>query len=283
VEPEPDFQLFSSLRFDRSLLESTANSALEGSPVPFYMLSYHRDRMLQAATHFGWEEAADSIAEHDGLGRLVRALKKAIDIESDQPLRVRTLLSHSGEIAVETNPVPPLPLESLYPSRIPEPAPPLRTSALTGGALTLGPGDTIQSGGPGHGDPRQDQCWTILVDPQPTKPSPFTTYKTTSRDMYTTARERVGITGMTDPKEVLIISESGEIMEGSLTSCYFWRVGRWVTPPVSSGGQAGTTRRWLLQKGLCEEAVVGRDSLVDGEECWVSNGVRGMIWGKIKL
>jgi hypothetical protein len=25
------------------------------------------------------------------------------------------------------------------------------------------------------------------------------------------------------------------------------------------------------------------DSLVDGEECWLSNGIRGFIWAKISL
>lgn len=25
------------------------------------------------------------------------------------------------------------------------------------------------------------------------------------------------------------------------------------------------------------------EELVDGEECWISNGVRGFQWGKIKL
>jgi hypothetical protein len=29
--------------------------------------------------------------------------------------------------------------------------------------------------------------------------------------------------------------------------------------------------------------VVTSNSLVDGEECWISNGVRGLNWGKIKL
>lgn len=120
--------------------------------------------------------------------------------------------------------------------------------------------------------------------------------------MYTDARERVGIKTMVEPQEVLIISNGhnptldarnsanivitsadGDIMEGSLTSVYFYRDGRWVTPPVSSGGQAGTTRRWLLERGLCDEERVNVDSLVDGEECWLSNGVRGLVWGKVKL
>lgn len=148
----------------------------------------------------------------------------------------------------------------------------------------LGPEDSVQSGGPGHGDPQQLRPWTVNVDTELTKPSPFTTYKTTRRDMYMDARNRQGIDSMTEPREVLIISETGnEIMEGSLTSVYFWRRGRWITPPTASGGQAGTTRRWLLENGLCEEEVVSSDSLVNGEECWISNGVRGLSWGKISL
>jgi branched-subunit amino acid aminotransferase/4-amino-4-deoxychorismate lyase len=67
--------------------------------------------------------------------------------------------------------------------------------------------------------------------------------------MYDNARKNVGIKNMSEKREVLIISESGEIMEGSLTSVYFWREGKWVTPGLDSGGQAGTTRRWALDKG----------------------------------
>jgi len=90
----------------------------------------------------------------------------------------------------------------------------------------------------------------VLPDSQRVKPSLFTSYKTTSRDMYMAARQRVGIHDMAEKKEVLIISEKdGEIMEGSLTSVFFWRNGKWTTPPISSGGQIGTTRRWALEKG----------------------------------
>jgi 4-amino-4-deoxychorismate lyase len=84
--------------------------------------------------------------------------------------------------------------------------------------------------------------------------------------------------------KVLIIStKDGEIMEGSLTSVYFFRDGKWTTPPVESGGQVGTTRRWALEKGLCIQDIVKVESLVDGEECWISNGVRGFMAGKVKL
>ena len=191
------------------------------------------------------------------------------------------LLSHEGEIAVESNPTPKVGQSNLFPSRIPSPksaALKMKVSPLTGGALTVGEGDSV------HGDPDTSDIWEIIPDTVRTTPSPYTTYKTTSRDMYTTARERVGIKDMAEKKEVLIISDKdGEIMEGSLTSVFFWRNGKWTTPPISSGGQDGTTRRWALEKGFCIEGVVRVDELVEGEECWISNGVRGFSLGRVKL
>jgi hypothetical protein len=240
--------------------------------------------MLQAATYFQWPKAIERIAGPSGLQHLLKKLEAVIDVKSSPPLRVRVIVDHDGEITVEASEVLPVPLENLFPSRIPIPMAKMNVSSLTGGALMLGPEDSVKSGGPGHGDPPQLRPWIVNVDTKQTKPSPFTTYKTTRRDMYVDARNRVGIDNMTEPKEVLIISETGnEIMEGSLTSVFFWRKGRWVTPPTASGGQAGTTRRWVLENGLCEEEVVCSDSLVNGEECWISNGVRGLIWGKISL
>lgn len=282
---EPDFQLFSSLRYDPLLLQSTTNTQLgpqgsSQSPTPFYMLAYHRDRILQAAEHFKWEKAIAQISGPDGLLRLLKRLEDDIDVKSSTPLRVRILLHYNGTIKIEASTTPAVPLENLFPSRLP----PLQTSTemkispLTGGALTAGMDDTI------HGDPQKEETWAVMPDSVKTIPSPFTTYKTTSRDMYTGARERVGIVDMVDKREVLIVSDiDGAIMEGSLTSFFCWRNGQWTTPPVSSGGQVGTTRRWLLEKGFCIEGVVRADSLVDGEECWISNGVRGLNWGKIKL
>jgi hypothetical protein len=127
--------------------------------------------------------------------------------------------------------------------------------------------------------------------------------------MYNMARQRAHI-NLPDKKEVLLVNEDdGSIMEGSMTTPYFWRDGRWVTPPVSqryspksgSGGQDGTSRRWALERleplprhqerdeltvrcrGVAVESVVTVTSLVDGEECWLSNGVRGFFFGRIKL
>jgi 4-amino-4-deoxychorismate lyase len=86
-------------------------------------------------------------------------------------------------------------------------------------------------------------------------------------------------------EEVLLHNPSGEITEGSTTTPYFYRGGKWVTPPVHAehGGQRGTTRRWAIRNGLCEEGTVRVESVENGEGVWVSNGVRGFRWGKIVL
>lgn len=58
-----DFDIISTVRSDASLLYSHqntwVNAAISGtlarSPLQFYMLGYHRDRMLHAAEAFGWD------------------------------------------------------------------------------------------------------------------------------------------------------------------------------------------------------------------------------------
>lgn len=284
--PESDFQLFTSLRYDPRLRECAANTAIGPGPSPFYMLSLHRDRMLEAAHQFGFLEAEARLSGPTGLENLLATLKASVDTTSTTCRRVKALVDKHGEITVESSEIPNRPLRNLFPTKLPPPRQyvPERISPLTGGALSLGPEDSMAQQGPGYGEASRNEDWIVMIDTVDTPPSAFTSYKTTSRNMYDDARARVGIKSMAEPKEVLIIStKDGEIMEGSLTTVLFWRGGRWVTPPVSSGGQVGTTRRWALAHGLCEEEVVRRADLVDGEECWISNGVRGFIAGVVKL
>lgn len=52
-----EFEVFTSLRYDTQLLNCSDNDAEQvsfASPSPFYMLRYHRDRLLEAAEYFGW-------------------------------------------------------------------------------------------------------------------------------------------------------------------------------------------------------------------------------------
>ena len=84
-DDEPDFQLLSTLRYDPQLLHAQENS-------PFYMLTYHRDRMLAAAKRLDWEAAAaaskleDITTFEDFLLAEVEAYEQ--EHESGNPLRV---------------------------------------------------------------------------------------------------------------------------------------------------------------------------------------------------
>ena len=56
------FDIISTIRYDPLLIHSeentrvnaTINNTLAEIPTPFYMSSYHRDRMLASAKAFGW-------------------------------------------------------------------------------------------------------------------------------------------------------------------------------------------------------------------------------------
>lgn len=53
-----DFEIFTSIRSDVVLKDSPFNTSLSGAgePSQFYMLRYHRDRLLSAANQFNWPE-----------------------------------------------------------------------------------------------------------------------------------------------------------------------------------------------------------------------------------
>ncbi|KAH7148790.1 aminotransferase [Dactylonectria macrodidyma] len=267
-----DFSLFTSLRYDSRLrgvpvMGLTGESWNSENESPLYMLDFHRDRMLRAATHWKWQAAIDTLSGEDGLQNLARIAREAVGSQTG-PFRLRFLVSREGAITSQKFDTPEKPLESMFPERLPPP-----------GSSFL------------RGDPTKENQFTLLVDQAVTSRSEYTHYKTTKRAMYDSARQRANISP-TDPKELLVINkDDGSVMEGTVTTPYFWRDGRWVTPPVAatfswddgSGGQDGTSRRWALLRGLATEQVVGADSLVDGEECWISNGVRGFICAKLSL
>lgn len=117
----------------------------------------------------------------------------------------------------------------------------------------------------------------------------FTRHKTTERSVYDEARSFIPTSPRKqDPtngvlNEILIVNQRDEIMEGTMTTPYFWRHGRWLTPPASAGGNLGITRRYALDAGLCIEDTIMKQSITDGEAIWLSNGARGWSWGRIEM
>ena len=261
---DTSFHIISALRYDPILLNSEENSRPElnfVSPSPFYMLRYHRDRLLEAAQHFEFEEVVRFLtngkALHETLLHEILKLKEMGG--QDEALKVRVLFDKTGKLSVELTVVPPVSLESLYPSSLdppknktlPHPAQSssFKPSPLTGGALTLGETDSLPSPSP-NGTETTD--WLVRLDRASTPSSPFTLLKTTVRDIYNSSRSRALPTNTTTPKhvEVMLFNECDELTEGSITSLYLFRGGRWVTPPV--GVPAGQFNASTLKGGASE-------------------------------
>lgn len=279
-----NFDLFTSLRYDSSLVQIKDLDAaglgwnFEKSS-PLYMLDYHRDRMLKAATHWRWTKAIAAIQGAEGLARLETFIFDRLMLsqhnEAADPARVKVLLSREGQLGVESSTVPQTQLANLFPSVLPAP------EVMSGDA-------NLEAS---FGQLKILPHYDVFVDDMSTHPSEYTHYKTTCREMYDQARQRAGLKPTDATKEVLIASQTtGSIMEGSLTTPYFWRGGRWVTPPVSRsftqedgcGGQDGTTRRWALERNLVVEEDVKASSVANGEWVWLSNGVRGFVAGRVQ-
>lgn len=95
---DPPFQLLSSLRYDPLLLSSPENNSIyRTTPTPFYMLQYHKDRLIAAAQHFGWKEAHSKLKGRQGLKSLEESLLEAVSeqldpakYDPDTPLKVPT-------------------------------------------------------------------------------------------------------------------------------------------------------------------------------------------------
>ncbi|KAI1081146.1 aminotransferase [Whalleya microplaca] len=272
-----DFSIFTSIRYDPSLLnipsEGFLNIGWNQRPSPFYMLDFHRDRMLRAASYWGWTAAIEAISGESGLENLQSFLQSVVRHVTDGPHRIKMTLTQDGTLDHEISSFPETRLNNLFPDFLPKPT--VEESAHVGEGKKI---------------PFRDPVYELLLDSQITTKSEFTHHKTTKRAMYNDARDRCQVRPA-DKKEVLVVNEDGHIMEGTISTPYFWRAGKWVTPPVpkrfdtsqGSGGNDGTTRRWALERNITTEQVVLANSLIDGEECWISNGLRGFICGKVKL
>ncbi|KAK7517568.1 hypothetical protein IWZ03DRAFT_376494 [Phyllosticta citriasiana] len=229
---EPSFSVFTSLRYDPQLATCHQNNNLLWSfqsNSPFYMLRYHRDRMLEAALFFEWSSVADQLAGDERGEMLETALLREVqlwllarkphgDVElasrekplEKSPLKIRVLFSPTGAMQTDMIPVPQVSLQSLFPP-----------------TLDLPPDSS-----------KPDPTFTLTLDTDSTPTSPHTLLKTTHRPHYDAARIR------SIPKallpgtahEVLLWNSVGEVIEGTFTSVYLFRGGRWVTPPVGGPG-----------------------------------------------
>ncbi|KAK6350128.1 hypothetical protein TWF696_006374 [Orbilia brochopaga] len=277
-----DFELFTTLLYWPALINDAENTRICGFPSPWYMLKYHRDRLLAAAWNFGWHNVVTALQSQKSISMLITMLMGAAQdvvgaLQARDPainpnlvqIRMRITISESSEINVQAFHIP----QSLT-----------ITPTITFPVGLLDPETALKAA--------TTKPWHVYIDSAPTLPSDVTRFKTTSRDDYMNARTRAGILTFDEPAEVLLWSSlPGEnIMEGSITNVYFYREkrGGWVTPTTfmedmngGAGGTAGTVRRWLLEKEYARVGDVSRHDVKMGEVVWLSNGVKGVLLGVI--
>jgi len=282
TDQEPPSSIFTTVRYSEAMMYWEANHSLPGVPnvglrTRFYMLKYHIDRLRKAAECFNWPK--DALNDEHVLARSM------VDIASTKTFqaceddikrlhlvagRVRVTVDSTGEAKIECAIVPLNSMdheETYFPRslQLHEPFPP--------------------------------PIYQLYLCPFPTEPSAYTRHKTDRREMYTAARMACGLSAQptSDPVEVLLWNPRGLLMEGSLTSVYFYRPDQqreatWITPHTQCGGNDGTTRRWALQQGLCVEGNIsvegenddGEDGVTEGELCWISNGFRGFLLAQVR-
>lgn len=251
-----DFHLFTTFRLDGALASDTAHTAIcGGNKTDVYLLPYHLDRLKAAAeafTGFHYPKALSSLEAFE------REINHALESsESEEAADQSNANDEAKTSVVRRGKV------SWWPSGR------LETTLLP-------VGQTFPTLLPQSFDTRTAPTWTVILDGESTDMSLFTEVKTSNRSVYDRARQGAAI-APTSNTEVLLYNHDGEVMDGSITTVYFYRDNKWVTP--QSGSLKGATRRYALENRLCSIAnpAVHIDSLRDGETTWLSNAFRGFF------
>ena len=111
------------------------------------------------------------------------------------------------------------------------------------------------------------------------RPLPVTTddvrlgHKTTARAFMDAARREGG------KFETIFVDPQGRLTEGSYSSIFVERDGKYLTPPIARGLLPGLLRARLIEEGKAEEADLTVDDLADG--FYIGNMIRGLIRAKL--
>ena len=78
--------------------------------------------------------------------------------------------------------------------------------------------------------------------------------------------------------ECLILNGEGRVADASIANVFWVMGGRVYTPPLSEGGIAGVTRRYLLERTPVLEAPLSPAGLEGASEIFLTNAISGIRW-----
>lgn len=274
---DDNFQIFTTLRYDPltynndgniNLLEAINSNQLDKSF--FFQLEGHVDKLRRSGEFFGFP--TKNLSSDILLFHLTKALNS---IDKLIAHRIKISVDKKGNYSIDYAPLPHTHiLSTKVPNydefqKIPENSKFLIPRYL------------------------QDwKGWLIYLDKIQSQPTPFTSFKTTKREVYNNARLRFNIIPG-DNREVLLQDNNNNILEGSITSVAFWRQVKnpltneisfkWVTPNLASGCMDGVIRKWLIDSGSIIEGIIPVSELQDGEYVLLLNGLMGVKVAKLIL
>lgn len=249
-------QVTTTIRYDPGLLASQISLDSFTNKFKcmsdFYLLAFHQDKMMNSAKHLNWPVNVIELYSGDR-GLQVLFAKLLLHVHeghrADGPLQIRLTLKKDGKLEIISSP-------ALRPGLL-FPFTPLDENK----------GPTLEAwGGLYQRIPVQ-----VRIHEIPAFARACTTPANFNFEQASSAQER------------LIVSHYGEILQGEFTTPYFSRDGNWVTPAFSGGPTDSVTRRYALVHGLCKEGIILKSSLRHGDECWLSDDVRGFFRGSILL
>ena len=83
--------------------------------------------------------------------------------------------------------------------------------------------------------------------------------------------------------ECIMLNSNNRVCDGSISNVFWIKDDKIFTPPLSEGCIAGVTRRYLLEelperKYNVEEKVCAIDNLLNADEVFLTNTIRGIRW-----
>lgn len=127
--------------------------------------------------------------------------------------------------------------------------------------------------------PPTGEGWRVCAAPRGRVPDALLAHKTTRRAEHEAAGAHARGRGC---QEALWLDAAGRLAEGTITNIFVCRRGRVLTPAAEGGLLPGIARGRLLAAGRLaglpvEEADLRPEDLVEADEVFVTNAVRGAI------
>lgn len=249
-------KILSTIRYDPGLTPSIPTLVEEVERANFFLFPEHIKRLKFTADFFSsslkHEKLVEDLFPYEITEKFIfNQLKKALQDSQarlDSPYKFRLLVEMNGQVRVEIHETP------------------IRWNLLDG-LDDLFP---------------DSERFDVYVDTTPVLPSPFTSFKTTHRTVYSEARSRA-LPGIRPGKEeVVLVNSTNQVMEGSITNIAVKNEkGQWITPQLTSGCLCGVTRNMLLRRQFIFEGNVNKDSLTVGQDVLLFNGIIGVVRGTI--